>query len=190
MKKKEILLKLPEGKFNLEVLIFEKGDMDKIRSIYKNWRTLCADLASIDARKVNLPEGLSETAICLEMGWYRVNNSKLSGNFNSSFDCYDPKANDRIQVKATSIEEDLTSFGPKSVWDRLCFLDFYKDGEWNGKYDYYDIDTKSIGNIILNQEKNETFQDQQRLGRRPRLSIKKQFIKEKNIRPVFTFNIF
>ncbi|NFN19717.1 Bsp6I family restriction endonuclease [Clostridium botulinum] len=67
------------------------------------------------ARKINLPEGLSESAFCLAKGMFRVT-QKISGA-NTSFDCYDPngqRGNNRIQVKACSVIPDLTSFGPNS----------------------------------------------------------------------------
>lgn len=34
------------------------------------------------------------------------------------------KKNNRIQVKACSVLPDLTSFGPRSEWDRIFFADF------------------------------------------------------------------
>ena len=84
------------------------------------------------------------------------------------------KNNNRIQVKASSVEEDLTSFGPKTEWDRIYFMDFYREGAWDGSFDIYEIDTEEILNFPVN--KKETFQEQQKQGRRPRFSIKKDLI--------------
>jgi hypothetical protein len=78
---------------------------------------------------------------------------------------------------------DLTSFGPTSRWDKLYFLDFYNNGNLDGSFDCYEIDTALIYNTVVNQGKNETFVDQQRQGRRPRLSLKK-IIRENNITPI------
>lgn len=181
-------LKLPEGIFDVEVLIFQHDDREKIRSLYKRWRSLCDDLISLESRALPLPEGLSESVICLEMGWYRVNSVKGQG-FNSSFDCYDPKSKKRIQIKATSIKDDLSSFGPKSEWDLLCFLDFYKLGNWDLSYDMYLLEAKTLSGIMLNASKGETFKAQQMQGRRPRLSIKNMLIKPHEIKPTGVFKI-
>jgi Bsp6I restriction endonuclease len=55
---------------------------------------------------------------------------------NSSFDCYEPQKSKRIQVKACSVEEDLTSFGPDSVWDEIYFVHFYPNKKYDGSYNY------------------------------------------------------
>lgn len=182
MKKEIEKLHLPEGTFETSVLKFDKTDILTLKSIYDNWRNLCDALNSLEARAINLPEGLSESIICLHKNWYRFSGSTNS-NFNSSFDCYDPNTNARIQVKASAIQEDLTSFGPKSVWDKLYFLDFYREGKWDGSYDCYFIDTTNLYSTILNKKKKESFKDQQDAGKRPRLSIMKEFIKANNLTP-------
>mgnify|MGYP001158471112 CR=1 FL=1 len=175
-------LHLPEGKFNVEVLKFEKEDRSKLYSIYNDWRGLCEDLYAIEARGVNLPEGLSESSFCLEMDYFRITKS-ISG-VNTSFDAYDPNSYSRVQVKACSVLPDLTSFGPKSVWDKLYFVDFYRGGEWNGKFDIYLIENSFIYNHNVN--KNQTFKEQQDQKRRPRFSIYKEIIKKNLLKPFKT----
>ena len=71
------------------------------------------------------------------MGTVRVTSS-ISGA-NSSWDCYDVKRQKRIQVKACSVLPDLTSFGPNSQWDEIYFVDFYRQGKWDGTFDIYQI---------------------------------------------------
>lgn len=175
-------LKLPEGKFNVEVLKFENDDRKKLFSIYNDWRNLCKNLYDVKARGVNLPEGLSESSFCLEMGCFRLTQS-ITG-VNTSFDAYDPQLFSRIQVKACSVLPDLTSFGPKSVWDKLYFVDFYKEGKWDGKFDIYFIKNSFIYNHKVN--KNQTFKEQQIQKRRPRFSIFKEIIQKNGLKPVKT----
>ena len=175
MKKVYKTLNLPEGNKVVEVIIYEQDDMPKLGAIYNGWRVLCDDLNALQARSVNLPEGLSEISFSIAKKMWRTP-GKIDGA-KSSFDCYDPqgqKNNNRIQVKASSVEEDLTSFGPKTEWDRIYFMDFYREGAWDGSFDIYEIDTEEILNFPVN--KKETFQEQQKQGRRPRFSIKKDLI--------------
>lgn len=190
MKKENKEIEVPEGRFTVEIIQFQNSDKKILQSIYDNWLMISKSLLKLDARSMILPEGLSESAICLERSWYRLGKIKKSSSFKSSFDCYDPLTKKRIQIKATSVDEDLTSFGPKSVWDELYFLDFYRNGKWDGSYDCYLIDTTKLYSIILNKKKNETFKDQQNQNRRPRLSIKKEFIRRYHLKPIATYQIY
>lgn len=184
---KEIEMKLPEGNFKADVIQFEESDRKKLLTIYENWRTLCNGLNEMQARSVNLPEGLSESAFCLEMNCVRTTGGvKKAGKIkvNTSFDGYNPSNNKRIQVKACSVLPDLTSFGPKSVWDELYFVDFYRDGSWDGKFDIYKIETADIYTNSVNS--GQSFTDQQAEKRRPRFSIYNDIIKPKKIKPLKT----
>ena len=111
---------------------------------------------------------------------------KVSGT-SGSYDCYNPKTCKRIQIKATTIRYDLTSFGPESVWDVLYLLDFYRDGEFDGKYDVYEIPNDLIYNFQINRD--QTFRDQQKQGRRPRFGLKRSVIEANGIRPVKTCTV-
>jgi len=178
----EEILVLPEGNFSTSVLKFEEKDRSVLFDIYKAWRKLSADLIDMSARAINLPEGLSEGAFCLEMGFVRVTNS-ISGA-NTSWDCYDLINKERIQVKACSVLPDLTSFGPKSQWDKIYFLDFYRKGKWDGTFDIYLIDNEDIYNQKVNQ--NQSLKQQQEQGKRPRFSIFSSIIQSKDLSPVKT----
>ncbi|MCT7646681.1 Bsp6I family type II restriction endonuclease [Aliarcobacter butzleri] len=187
MIQKEIELNLPEGNFKADVIEFEEIDRKKLLEIYDSWRTLCTKLNEMQARSVNLPEGLSESSFCLEMNCFRTTGGvKKAGKIkvNTSFDAYNPISNKRIQVKACSVLPDLTSFGPKSVWDELYFVDFYRDGLWDGKFDIYKIETNDIYTNSVNA--GQSFTDQQAQQRRPRFSIYSDIIKPKNIVPIKT----
>lgn len=190
MKNVKTKLDLPEGLIDAEVTEFEESDKKLVKFIYESWLELTTSLKELKARGVNIPEGLSETAVCLYKSWYRVNNLKI-GKAKSSFDAYDPsggKGNNRIQIKASSIDNDLTSFGPNSVWDRIFFADFFNDGEWNGKVVLYEIDTQEIKDHKVNN--GQLFIDQQTEKRRPRFSIKKDLISKGKYLSKEEFNIF
>ncbi len=169
IKSKEIL-KLPEGNKRAEVTKFDNGDCIQLKKIYDSWRALCRNLNALNARSVNLPEGLSEISFALAMNMWRVTGPITGAN--SSLDCYDPcgeQGSNRIQVKACSVLPDLTSFGPKSQWDRIFFVDFYRTGTWDATFDIYEVDTVDIMQYKVNV--NETVEDQKHQGRRPRFSI-------------------
>lgn len=164
------LLNLPEGDFYSSITIFEQEDASALYGIYRSWRNLCDLLNAVNARSVNLPEGLSETAFCIAKNVWRCTASIAGAN--SSYDCYDPngvRGNNRIQVKACSVVPDLTSFGPNSEWDRIFFVDFYREGRWDGTFDIYEVETDDINNYPVNA--NQTLKDQKAQGRRPRFSI-------------------
>jgi hypothetical protein len=179
------IIKFPEGSFEIEVQKFEEIDRKLLSKVYKNWRILCDNLRDLNARTVNLPEGLSEGIFCLEMNcWRKIRNIASA---NTSFDCYNSKTNERIQIKGASKIPDLTSFGPKSEWDKIYFMDFWREGKWDGKFDIYIIDNEDIYNHKVNA--NETVKDQQLQGRRPRFSIYKDIIAIKNLKPIKTGNL-
>lgn len=189
MNKTFLTLKLPEGDFNSNVMVFDNSDVDRLKKIYISWRNLCSSLSEIEARNINLPEGLSEPAFCLAKGMVRVTQSIPHAN--TSFDCYDPNGqrhNNRIQVKACSVIPDLTSFGPDSEWDRIFFADFYRNGQWDGTFDVYEINTDDINNFHVNA--TETLMDQKNAGKRPRFSIYKNLIQKGRYISKETFNLF
>lgn len=186
MKTETKTIRLPEGTYCVQVDTFSAEDKIILSNIYKNWRVLSDQLISINSRAVNLPEGLSEGVFCIAMDCVRMIKS-ISGA-NTSWDCYNLESKKRIQVKACSVLPDLTSFGPASVWDELYFMDFFKEGKWNGEIDIYKIDNADIYNHKVNA--GQTFKDQQAQGRRPRFSIYSEIIRAKAIAPVKTYKLF
>lgn len=180
MKLETVNINLPEGNFDVKVQEFEESDRKVLFKMYKEWRSLNDNLKKFHSRGINLPEGLLEGAFCLEMGYWRVTHSILGAN--TSFDCYDPINYQRVQVKAATVLPDLTSFGPRSVWDKMYFVDFFKEGKWDGSFDIYLIDNDDIYNHKV--DVTQTVKDQQIQGRRPRFSIFKEIIEKKHIRPI------
>jgi len=162
----------------------EKKDSRALRRLYDSWLNLRNGLKNFESRSPNLPEGISESAFSLEFSCPRVLNVKGTSG---SFDCYNPKNHKRLQIKATTIEYDLTSFGPDSVWDVLYLLDFYRKGRFDGTYDVYKIPNKLIYNHKINRR--QTFRDLQKQGKRPRFGLKKTIIESHSISPVRTCKI-
>ena len=170
MRKVYFDLRLPEGTRNSIVTQYNQQDSKYLVEIYYKWRELSDLLISMDSRGVNLPDGLSEIAFSLAKNAFRINDGIQ--NANSSFDCYDPNevvGRNRIQIKSCSVIPDLTSFGPNSEWDRIYFLDFYKNGDWNAEFDVYELDTHQIYSFKVNV--GQTLLEQKLQGRRPRFSI-------------------
>ncbi len=163
----------------------DSTDRPRIRELYDAWRTLSDKLQDFDARGTNIPEALSESAFCLEYNAARV--LKVQGPTSGSFDTLDLRSLRRQQIKATSVEGDLTSFGPKSVWDDLYWLDFYRDGNYDRRFDVYLIPNDLVYDFRINA--TQTFRDQQQQGRRPRLGIRRQIITAHNLRPLATHTI-
>lgn len=164
----------------LEIMDFVKSDGKKWKEVFDLWNGLKLGLRDYKSREPNFPEGLSEVAFCLWSGSSRFVDAK--GLSNCSFDTFNTQTSRAEQIKACSIESDLTSFGPKSKWNDLYFLDFYNDGKVNGLFDIYKIPSKFIYENKVN--KNQTLKDQQREGRRPRLCIKKSIIVKNKIFPI------
>jgi hypothetical protein len=182
MEKKERKIKLPEGTFDARLQFFCEDDRKYLLKIYNLWRSLSELTSEAESRTINIPEVLSEGLIALEFDAPRL--LSLASGANSSFDCYSIDTEERIQVKACSVIPDLTSFGPRSVWDRLYFCDFYRNGEWDGQVDIYEIPNELI--YVQKVNRNQTFRDQQNQNRRPRFSIYKEIIDKHKLKPAKT----
>ena len=176
----KIKTKVFEEDCTLEIMDFTKADGKVWKSIFDVWRKLKMSMRDYKSREPNFPEGLSEVAFCLWSGSSRF--ISATGLSNTSFDTFNTKTKRAEQIKACSIDEDLTSFGPKSKWDDLYFLDFYNEGKVDGLFDIYKIPTELIYKNKVN--KNQIFTHQQGEKRRPRFSIKKAIIMVNNIKPI------
>jgi len=172
---KDILI---EGKkVKAKITIKEIGDRELIKKLYFDWKQLNDRLKKISTRGINLPEAISENAFAL-FSPYCVRIVSLKG-MKCSFDCINLKTGSRIQIKASSVISDLTSFGPRSEWDELFFLDF---SSGNGSFKVYKIEQDWIYKHMVN--KRQSFQQQQEENRRPRFSIIEDIIKPKKLKPV------
>lgn len=159
------------------VTIPERLDRWRLRRLYFRWKKLNDSIKKISTRGINLPEAISENAFCMFFPeCVRVVKLKQG---KCSYDALNRKTGERIQIKASSVDEDLSSFGPRSEWDVLYFLDF-SDG--NGSFKIYKIEADWIYKHQVNKKQN--FEDQQAQGRRPRFSIVDNIIKPKSLKPV------
>ncbi len=177
---KEEQIILPEGTFNAELQFFDESDRNFLRSLYDKWNDLSNLLEKTGGRRLNIPELISEAIFCIEFNAARV--TKSIGGANSSFDCYTLQNNKRIQVKACSVNSDLTSFGPKSVWDEIYFVHLLPQNNYDGSYSIYKLNNSSIYTHKVN--KDQTMREQQQLGKRPRFSILEAIIRPQNIQPI------
>jgi hypothetical protein len=177
VKKVTEIITVPEGKVEADFILFEDKDKIQLLNIYKAWIDINNNIKLLDGRKINIPELLSEGYYCLYSNSLRLKKINKVG-VNSSWDCYNLTTKKRIQVKATSIDKDITSFGPKSVWDILIFCDF----SIFGQFSIYEIPSK----LVLKQKvnKHQTLEDQQKQGKRPRFCVKEKIIKKNNIKPI------
>ena len=173
--------------YNAEVTVPEDKDVVDIIKMYELWAELSELLSDYGCRRVNLPE-FTELLFCIVKKCWRFNNVKGFRNAHTSFDCYNPQTQKTIQIKSASIGKDLTSFGPKSTWDELYFMDFFCDEKYNGSFEIYFIPDEYIYKQSVN--KNQTMADQQTQNRRPRFSIKDKIIKKYNIEPIAKYNIY
>jgi len=164
-------------KINARVSVIEEGDKELLKKLYLDWKSLNDRLKRIGTRGINIPETISENAFCLFFeDCIRIVKLKEG---KCSFDCINIKSGSRIQIKAASVKYDLTSFGPKSEWDELFFLDF-SAGDCSFKI--YEIEQDWIYKHKVN--KNQTFEEQQAQGRRPRFSITYNLIQQKGLKPI------
>lgn len=114
-------IKINNENVKAKITIKQNGDERTLRSLFNLWLKLNKAIKAISTRGINLPEAISENAFCLFFDAVWI--VKLSKG-KCSFDCVEVKTGKRIQIKAISVKSDLTSFGPKSEWDELYFLDF------------------------------------------------------------------
>ena len=185
MKRIEKDLSLKDGKTTASLDIYDDDDKTELLELYRSWKNASELSLKLGGRKINLPEALSEGAFCHFKKVGRL--FSCTGNVNRSFDCVDYNNekdgyNMRIQVKASGVENDLTSFGPSSKWDKIYFCDFSR---LDGTFDVYLIPNELIYNYEVNSK--QTMQDQQRQGKRPRMSLK-SLIKDNNISRLDKFN--
>ena len=169
-------------KLVIEVAYLDKEDGKVFKNLFDTWRKLNIGLEKY-GRKVNIPEVISEGMFCVFSKSVRFQR-KLKGTGAVSFDTINIKNERREQIKATSVDEDLTSFGPRTEWDDLYFLDFFNKGKLDGTFNVYLIPNKLIYANSVN--KGQTMKDQQGEKRRPRFSIKKDIIDKYKIKAIAT----
>jgi hypothetical protein len=180
MKLEKYIVKMKKGTMEIEVAHFDKQDARNFKRLFDVWIKLNNGLKKY-GRKVNIPEVLSEGMFCIFSSSARYQ-KKIKGKGSVSFDTINLKTGKREQIKASSIQSDLTSFGPKSEWDKLYFMNFYNDGNPDGTFDVYEIPNRLIYSNKVN--KGQTMKLQQKEKRRPRFSIMNDIIRVYKIKPL------
>lgn len=173
-------IKLGGNNIEIEVAHLDKNDGKEFKRLFDIWRKLNLGLEKY-GRKVNIPEVISEGMFCVFSKSARYQ-KKIKGKGTVSFDTINLQKKRREQIKASSIDEDLTSFGPRTEWDDLYFLDFYNEGKLDGTFNVYFIPSKYIYSNKVN--KGQTMKEQQGEKRRPRFSLKKDIIDKYKIKPL------
>jgi len=171
---------LGRNQIEIEVAQLDKKDGQTFKRLFDIWKKLNLGLEKY-GRKVNIPEVISEGMFCVFSKSVRYQR-KINGKGSVSFDTINLDKKRREQIKATSIEEDLSSFGPKTEWDDLYFLDFYNGGKLDGTFNVYLIPNKFVYKNRVNN--GQTMKDQQGEKRRPRFSITKDIIVKNRIKPL------
>lgn len=147
--------------------------------IYQDWKNLDAEIRAISTRGINFPSELSEMFACYVLE-YQLNKK-------SQGDAYDPRTKRIIEMKGSGSEkEDLSSFSPSEDFDELVFIKVVKSEDMIYIYNT-GIDSEEFKKIKVNSE--ETVEDQQNQGRRPRFSIENLIIKPRGLAPNYKFDI-
>ena len=144
------------------------------------WKDLNTYVKSTSTRGINMPDVISEPmgCYCLDLLW---NRGKEVG------DATCPRTNKKIEFKATSnFKGDLSSFGPKTIFDNLVFLRFNLE---ENKLYIYDLNINSEELSKYPANKTQTIGDQKNMGRRPHISLQKLFVEDKNLSPTIIFDI-
>lgn len=170
-------IKIKTDTCRMEYLTFDQTDRKQWKVVFDSWKELKLAMRAYQAREPNFPEGLSEVAFCMWSG--SVRKIKCSGS-HGSFDTFNLKTKRMEQIKACSVERDLTSFGPDSEWDDLYFIDFWNDGAVDGRFNVYKIDSDLVYNRKVNRR--QTMRQAQTEGKRPRFSLK-DVIAENRLQP-------
>ena len=168
----------------LELMTFEKKDLKTFKSTFQKYKSLNKILIEKlkGTRIMNFPDALSESVFCYAMNCGKLLGAKNSSGYSTSFDAYDHKREKRIQIKC-SASSGPTSFGPRSEYDEIYFVDFKSEGKIDGTYKIYKLENDDIDSVKVN--KNQSLVDQQKLDRRPRFEIRSALVLKKNLKPIF-----
>lgn len=118
------ILKVSANVVEMKVTLqfFAEEDRYTLKRLFTLWNALNEGMKLIPSGGINLSEGISESAFCLD---FNKNTGRASKG--GSFYAYDRVEKKAIQIKASSVKYDLPSFGSKSYWEELYFLNFYRE---------------------------------------------------------------
>ena len=159
---------------------YGKEDKSNLLKLFNTWLEY-KNAGKIFNQRANLPESLTEGIITFHLDnvYRKIKIVKSKKGAKTKFDCYNDKTKKIIEVKGTSIPNDLSSWSPKPLFDLFYFVDF---SSLDGKYNVYELKISSSSNTFLNvkNKKGKTNGQLMKAGRRPRFSIMEEFIKKKN----------
>lgn len=151
---------------------------------YFKWKDLNSYLKNISNRGLNMPDAISEPLGCWALSF--VWNRGSTGDATDTVD-HNGVGNLKIEFKASSnFDNDLTSFGPETNFDKLYFLRFALSHNLLFIYDL-GLTGTTLGNIRVNSR--ELVRDQQADGKRPRLRIIEDYIIPRRLAPVAVLNL-
>ena len=165
---------------NFGLIEIDEARIDETCNAYFKWEDLNTYISNNSHRGINMPDAISEPmgCYCLNFLWNRGNEVG---------DATDPKDNRKIEFKATSrFEGDLSSFGPKCIFDDLIYIRFNLNENLLYIYDLR-INSVEFGKYPANSK--ETIQNQKDQGRRPHVSLQKLFVEQYNLKPDIIFDI-
>ena len=168
------------GNMLIAYFTIDDARIDETCNAYFKWKDLNTYISNNSHRGINMPDAISEPMGCYCLG-YLWNRGDEVG------DATDPNTGRKIEFKATSrFEGDLSSFGPKCVFDDLVFLRFKLDENLLYIYDL-NINSEEFGKYPAN--KTQTIQEQKNQGRRPHVSLQTLFVDANNLEPDIIFDI-
>lgn len=164
---------------------FDKEDLVAINSHYMMWKIANEQNLAYGFRRINLPEFLTEGLASVLLQMPRTNNTQLC-NIDGSADLVDVKTGAEVQIKGISTlgEESggPTSFGPRTKFTRLIVIHVRVD---QNKAYFYELGADEYKSWVVN--KNESLEDQQEAGKRPRITIL-PIIKKQGLAPFIVYN--
>lgn len=146
--------------------------------LYFLWKDLNNAIKTQTSRGINIPDVITEQMVCwaLDLRW---NRGSVGGDATDN-------AGSLIEIKATSnYNRDLSSFSPNTHFDRLIF---FRLNQSANTADIYDLGLNGNSFQALRVNNTQTVAAQQRLGRRPRLSLI-DYINAQQIAPICQIDI-
>lgn len=169
---------------------YMEDDIPYFKKYFDTWKIQCENEIMLDDRTSNLNAGFTEGLFCIwnkSVRFVSYNTAKSNGFkytqklVNSSLDTYKIETEECEQLKS-SIGFGPSSFGPKSIQDKLYFMHFYNNGNIDGSFDIYEIPNDLLYSTYVNE--TQTFRQQQEQKRRPHLSLMEKVIYPNNIQPL------
>ncbi|GAP05046.1 Bsp6I family type II restriction endonuclease [Fructobacillus tropaeoli] len=164
---------------NFSLINIDDARINEVCDAYFKWKDLNTYIKSTNSRGINMPDAISEpmACYCLNLSW---NRGPAVGDATA-------KDGTRVECKATSnFKGDLSSFGPKTIFDDLVYLRFNLEENKVYMYDLK-INSEDFGKYPAN--KTQTIQEQKDAGRRPHVSLQKLFVDANNMEPTLIFDI-